>query len=326
MGNGSRCGRRRVTRLWFGLWCAGMAAQAVVAAPPVAGRDGRAGMEAMLHSPVGPPRLAPLLGETPALRWGALGLRGAGVISLASAAGGGGVLWAYTFLDGVWKSPDGGVSWTQQPLGPRDGYFAVVADPADPLTVYAYGDAGVAKSRDGGSTWRSINATPTQAFAIAPSAAAVLYLAGPSGFGQGGAMLRSADGGDTWKTITSLANPIEGPFQLIVDPTDPNDVFGLAAAFHLDTTPVLMRTADGGLTWSSAGPEPAALTSLVIDPRQSATIYAVADRLLVVRSRDRGATWEPANAGLPPAETAGPWPWTRRAVLCCWRPGRSTRS
>jgi photosystem II stability/assembly factor-like uncharacterized protein len=274
-GNGSRCGRGWVALVLLGPWLSWMATA------------------------------APLVGETAALHWGALGLRGAGVIRLAPAAGGGGILWACTFGDGVWKSLDGGASWVQQQLAPRDGYFSVVADPVDPFTVYAHGNAGVAKSSDGGITWLLIHAGPAQALAIAPSATSVLYLAGPSGF-QGAVMSRSDDGGASWKMVTSLAAPLEGPFELAVDPTDPNDVYGVAAAFHVDASPVFVRSVDGCNTWTFPGPVPDYLSNLAIDPRQPATIYAAAYLLRVVRSRDHGATWEPANAGLPATDSSGP--------------------
>jgi hypothetical protein len=108
MGNGARSGRGRVALAVPLLWLAAVAGAG-----------------------------APLLGQAPALHWGALGLRGAGVNRLAVAAGGAAILWAGTLGDGIWKSLDGGVSWTRQQLAPRDGYYSVAADPVDPLTVYA---------------------------------------------------------------------------------------------------------------------------------------------------------------------------------------------
>src|SRR5579864_2099149 len=215
---------------------------------------------------------APVLGATPPLRWGALPLRGSGVKGLALTAGGEGIVWACTAGDGVWKSLDRGRSWTQLGLTPLDGYRAVVTDPLDPYWVYAYGSAGVAKSEDGGATWRSTYSHPVQALAVSDSIFGGVYLAGPDlGFGHGGVIQRSSDG-VTWSPVSSLPSPLDGPYQLTVFPGDNMDVYAPATAFHLDATPNLERTTDGGTTWSSVGATPGLLTDLQIGARY--TFYA----------------------------------------------------
>jgi photosystem II stability/assembly factor-like uncharacterized protein len=234
----------------------------------------------------------PLLAEP--LHWGALALRGSGVRSLAPAAGGAGILWACTEGDGVWKSIDGGTFWVQQPLVPRDGFLAVAADPVDPLTAYAAGRAGVAKSADGGATWSLVNSTPVNVFAIAPSAPAVLYLAGD-------ALARSDDGGATWQAL-----PSPGSFnELIVDPTDPHTLYGTGRFIEpIGNSSLLFRSTDAGATWKTFGVSDF-LSSLHVDPRHPATLYA-ASNLQFRRSKDRGETWEVARDGLDISSLTGP--------------------
>src|SRR5712692_717408 len=47
-----------------------------------------------------------------------------------------------------------------------------------------------------------------------------------------------------------------------------------------------------GATWSSAGPTPAAVTALGLDPAQPSTLYAGTAGGAVFRSADGGATWQ----------------------------------
>jgi len=57
---------------------------------------------------------APAAGAS--LHWAPVGPRSGGIVSLAPAPGGAGVLWAATAELGVWKSIDGGASWVRMPL------------------------------------------------------------------------------------------------------------------------------------------------------------------------------------------------------------------
>src|SRR5689334_15593693 len=107
------------------------------------------------------------------LHWGNVGPRMGGILGLAPAAGGAGVLWAATNRLGVWKSIDGGASWVRMPLDLS--YVAVVADPVDPLVAYAGGDDGLAKTADGGATWQVVNSGAFGGLAILPGAPRTLF-------------------------------------------------------------------------------------------------------------------------------------------------------
>ena len=62
-------------------------------------------------------------------------------------------LWAGA-PEGLWRSDDGGVTWSKQ--GTFDADFIKV-DPAVPSHLYAAGDDGVFASADGGATWTARN-------------------------------------------------------------------------------------------------------------------------------------------------------------------------
>ncbi len=114
-------------------------------------------------------------------------------------------------MDGVYRTTDGGTSWSQvMHLSSWNG--DLVADRAAPGTFYAAGSDGVAFTADGGTTWNHLDAgltnTDVQALAIDPAEHARIY-AGTAGagvfsmkVGSGGAptlRVTSPNGGEVWQ-------------------------------------------------------------------------------------------------------------------------------
>lgn len=175
-----------------------------------------------------------------------------------------------SYGDGVYKSTDGGQTWTN--VGLRDTKYVsrIIVDPADPqhVIVGALGDVfadsvhrGVYVTFDGGKTWtKTLYAGPQSGIsdlASSPKTPNVVY-AGvwefqrrPWTFRSGGArdgLYRSIDGGRTWTHLTGGGLPagITGRIGLAVAPSDPNRVYALIESQH----GILWRSDDGGVTWS----------------------------------------------------------------------------
>ncbi len=108
---------------------------------------------------------------------------------------------------GLWKSTDGGATWTDLRNGLADMWNAVVVDPHAPGTLYAAtdlvfnaatgaSDGLVAKSIDAGATWTQLSSFPSgsvQGLVLDPVTAGTVYT-----FGLGGVM-KSTDAGSTWQ-------------------------------------------------------------------------------------------------------------------------------
>jgi uncharacterized repeat protein (TIGR01451 family) len=126
---------------------------------------------------------------------------------------------------GVFKSTDGGRSFSATGLTASSGQFSLlnlVMDPADPRTLYAATTRALYKTTDGGVSWSTI--TPglvtngnIHQIAVAAGNPATIYVA--TNF-QG--VLKSTDGGGTYRSANLAVSFVS---QVAVDPSDPDTVY-----------------------------------------------------------------------------------------------------
>ena len=174
-------------------------------------------------------------------------------------------LWLWS----VFKSTDGGGSWTQAntglpggaTLGAPRGVQALAVDPAQPATLYAVDQYSTFKSSDGGDTWAPVGlglSGTAQDMVIDPSLAGRLYAATDDG------VFLSTDGGDTWTPVNNgLASPNVGT--LALDPTGPTTLYaglGLGGVWQASPPAPGGIAADLSLTLSDA-PDPVTGTNLL---------------------------------------------------------------
>jgi photosystem II stability/assembly factor-like uncharacterized protein len=182
----------------------------------------------------------------------------------------------------VLLGPSAGPHWTVH--GPDGGTVSTLeVDPSRPSVVYAgtHG-AGVFRSADGGRTWeRSSDGLPPDTLVLqlelAPSRPTTLYLEAYAGQ----RLYRSTDGARTWHELPAFDATIA---DLDVDPSHPDTVY-LAA--HQG----LLRSTDGGSTWSRIGPLQSPSRLAVASPQ---VLYAE-DGGRIMRSGDAGSTWSPQS-------------------------------
>jgi len=154
-----------------------------------------------------------------------------------------------TFGDGIYKTTDGGKTFTNMGLKDTQTIARIVIDPKSPDTVYVaspghlFGpnpERGIFKTTDAGKTWSKIkfidDDTGFTDIAIDPSNSRVLYAASYqrrrsgccfNGGGPGSALWKTADGGKTWTTISAASLPpgTYGRIALEVSRSNPNVVY-----------------------------------------------------------------------------------------------------
>jgi len=173
--------------------------------------------------------------------------------------------------NGVYKSTDGGKSWTHLGLEATGHIARIVVDPHNSSTVYVcavgqvykpQNERGIFKTTDGGKTWKQsllVNEnTGCSELAMDPHDSQTLF-AGTWQFdiktwklnsgGTGGGIYVSHNGGDTWQKLSgnglpSADTPV-GKIDLQIAPSDPNRIYALIE----QNTPTFYRSDDAGKNW-----------------------------------------------------------------------------
>jgi photosystem II stability/assembly factor-like uncharacterized protein len=192
------------------------------------------------------------------------------------------VFWAAAASGGLWRTDNGGVTFTPQ--------FQEAAR-------ISIGD-----------------------IAVAPSNGDVLYLGTGEANNQrssywGDGVHKSTDGGKTWRHVGLPHSEHIG--RIVVHPTNPDVVYvaALGALYSSNPDRGLYKTTDGGSSWQRVldrGPE-VGVVDIAIDPKRPERLFAASyerrrrawhfheggpgSRLW--RSEDAGATWQEVTAGLP---------------------------
>ncbi|MCU0303222.1 MAG: hypothetical protein MUC56_04070 [Thermoanaerobaculales bacterium] len=201
----------------------------------------------------------------------------------------------------VFRSFDGGSSWldVSPPTGGDPTPFAtpLTMRPDLPWQLFT-GSSRVWRSDDAGATWLAL---PTEvvgggwsfdvvrAVAVTPADHQRIVI------GKGAAVLASHDGGSTWRETPTAAfvNSVA------LSPVAADLVLAGTARPAADE-PQLLRSSDGGLTWTgaTAGLPPFAVQALAWHPSDPATAFAGTD-VGLYRSTDGASSWSPVGDGLP---------------------------
>ena len=192
---------------------------------------------------------------------------------------------------GVFKSTDGGDSWTGVGLESTERISRIVADPGDGETVYvcatgqlwsANEERGVFKTTNGGESWEKVlyidENTGCSDISIDPQSPNILY-AGmwqfrryPDFFesgGPGSGLYKSTDGGASWNELTKGLPDVEkGRIAVAVAPSRPSRVYSVVES---DGDTSLYRSDDLGTSWEQVN------NSLAVRSRPFYFAYVVPD-------------------------------------------------
>lgn len=157
--------------------------------------------------------------------------------------------------DGVFTVSSGGLDWSEVTSGTSGDIWGI--DWVDANVVWICASNGdVKKSTDGGSTWSAAGNAGEGAYSIAAisSTVAVVSLGPSSGNGK---IMRTTNGGSSWTQVYTAT----GAWFNFVDNFDSNNLWAqsdpIGGTFHI------VKSTDGGATWSLAPNPPAQPTSTV---------------------------------------------------------------
>ncbi|MFT3684463.1 MAG: GC-type dockerin domain-anchored protein [Phycisphaerales bacterium] len=196
------------------------------------------------------------------------------------------------------------------PFGPKGANAkAVAASPTAPNVritgvTDSFGSGGLYRSGDNGGYWMQASETGARGINdVEFTASGIAFAATQDG------LFRSTDDGNTWSQVTLPGGQAATLVQsLAADPTNGQVIWvGLGQFLNGTSTELVLRSLDGGDTWSDLSPPAASgmgVTALAVDPANSQHIAAAfsgnfgfGNDLWV--SNDGGQNWEERSAGLP---------------------------
>ena len=218
---------------------------------------------------------------------------------------------------GIWRSVDGGQSWTHLGLEKTEKIHRIVLHPTDPDIAFvgALGptwsdgsERGVFKTIDGGKSWQKVlfvdERTGCADLVVDPRNPNKLFAAmwshrrEPWFFtsgGEGSGLYVTRDGGANWERLNGKNGVPAGELGrigLAIAPSQPDTVYALVEAENNS----LVRSDDGGVNWRTMNSDndvaqrPFYYADIRVDPADPDRIYNLASTVRV--SNDGGADFE----------------------------------
>jgi hypothetical protein len=186
-----------------------------------------------------------------------------------------------SFGDGMYKTTDGGKTWTNIGLKETQTIGRIVIDPRNPETIYVaavghlFGpnkERGIYKSTNGGKTWDLIKFidedTGFSDLAMDPTNSNVLYASSyqrrrtsvwMNGGGPGSGVWKTENGGSSWTKLTNVGVPSDltiGRIALGISRSNPSTVYAQIQVGESNTTETAGRGGRGGGGRGAAGGAP----------------------------------------------------------------------
>ncbi|HEX6334245.1 MAG TPA: T9SS type A sorting domain-containing protein [Flavisolibacter sp.] len=205
--------------------------------------------------------------------------------------------WVGTPAGGLWKTTDNGSTWTcNTDQLPVLGVSNIAVDPSNPSVMYiATGDPdgsdtyslGVLKTTDGGATWNATglvwsttNFKQIKKLLMNPANPAVLMVFASDG------IYRTTNSGASWSNVRG-GNFSDAEFR----PGDPSTVY---ASEYAGSDAQVLRSQDGGATWTTVGTLTGARrVNLAVTPANADLVDAVASN----NSGGLAGMWKSTNSG-----------------------------
>lgn len=220
---------------------------------------------------------------------------------------------ALGYGNGVWKSMDGGKSFTNMGLKDSRQIGGIVVDPRNSDIVFVAaegsvwgpgGDRGLYKTKDGGKSWNKVidisENTGVNNVVIDPCHPDIMYATSEQrrrhvytkiGGGPESAVYKSTDGGDNWRKLTKgLPGGDKGGMGIAVSPVNSDVVYLIVEA--RDEKGGFYRSTDRGESWNRMSDHTSSgqyYNEIYCDPVDVDVVYSVETYSMV--TRDGGKTW-----------------------------------
>ena len=201
--------------------------------------------------------------------------------------------------DGVYKSTDGGASWTNMGLKTSEHIGRIVVHPDNSDVVYVAaigplwskgGERGLYKTTDGGKTWKAVltvdEHTGVNDVVMDPRYPEVLYASTFQrrrhvytyvGGGPGSGLHKSTDGGETWTKIQNGLPTTElGRIGLAISPANPEFIYAIVEA--ADGKGGFFKSTNRGSSWEKMGDHSTSgnyYQEIIADPIDENTVYSM---------------------------------------------------
>lgn len=208
------------------------------------------------------------------------------------------IVLAGTLNGEVFQSIDGGVTWEETAfnLAPEQSAIGIIVfDPVNSSAVYiGTPGAGLWKSVDYGNHWGKLTfglqGQDIRSLLIDPEEHNVIY-AGTWGYG----IFKSIDAGSTWTPMSDGLSDLT-IMALAIAPGNDGGSRKMYAGSSGNGVFILNETKN---TWRQTSLDHGNVDSIIVDPRDTNTLYAGLWEDGIQLSTDGGATWKSSNAGLP---------------------------
>ncbi len=206
--------------------------------------------------------------------------------------------------NGMYKSTDGGKTWSHIGLEDTKAIGRIIVDPRDANVAYIaalghpYGpneQRGVFKTTDGGQTWNKVlyvdastgasylamnPKNPQELFATMWQTRRPPWNVYPPSSGPNSGIYKTTDGGKTWTHIAGHGLPTQfGRAGVAYAPSDPSRVYAIVDASRKDGG--IYRSDDGGATWTHTDNESRIwqrgwyFGEITVDPKNPDVLYAM---------------------------------------------------